>query len=460
MSNRVLDLHDIQGNILGGFNTDIQVLLFFSVPDERIPYASAWLATLADEVTTVTDVTNGRELIKTIVGPDAPTWLFVAVGLRMNAKDVGFSDIAFNTGHLKRAKSVLNDHSDPTLWVAGSATKPVDVLLLVGGNDEMAVNGRVARIIAAADKIDIKLAWRELAHRLNNDREHFGFHDGISQPKIAGYDPDGLIGPGHFIFGYPRTEGGNPTKPTFDPRGVADNGSLLVWRRLNQNVREFRNFCLVASAELSSQWPDLSEQHIAALIVGRWPSGSPLMKGQTIDPSPQTNENNFDFSEDNEGKSCPFGAHIRKVNPRAGQKKDVVEIPRILRRGIPYGKNYDEAPDDNERGLNFIAFQTSIKDQFEFLTQHWMNSDTKPTNENDLLVGRHTPPGHLFVQSPKGPLLLTGPTTPWITPCGGAYLFAPSRSGLRKLAEPPSPAIQWLPRKLMQKITYKLKFKL
>ena len=456
MNERTLDLNDIQGNILGGFNTDIQVLLFFSVPVEQVSISNAWLATLADEVTTVNDVITSRDLIKTVVGPHAPTWLFVAVSLSMISKDVGFSDIAFNTGHLKRAKSVLNDSTDPAHWVAGSATKPVDILLLVGGNDDEAVNDRVDHLIAAATEIDLKLAWQELAHRLNDDREHFGFHDGISQPKVAGYDPEGRIGPGHFIFGYPRSEGGVPVKPSFDPRGVADNGSLLVWRRLNQDVQAFRNFCSGVSEELSSQWPNLSDHHVAALLVGRWPSGSPVLAGQVTDPSHQTNENSFDFSGDAQGLSCPFGAHIRKVNPRAGQK-DVVEIPRILRRGIPYGKNHDTAPNDNDRGLTFLAFQTSIKDQFEFLTQHWMNSDTKPTNENDLLIGLHPPPGHLFVGGPNGSILLTGPSTPWITPCGGAYLFAPSRAGLRKLAQQTSPAIQWLPKKLLFKIVLNFK---
>src|SRR5207245_2800913 len=98
-------------------------------------------------------------------------------------------------------------------------------------------------------------------------------------------------------------------------------------------------------------------------------------------------DNNFDFQDDPDARSCPFGAHIRKVNPREG-KKDVVEVPRMLRRGIPFGPAFDAAPDENNRGLAFLAFQTSIRSQFEFLTQHWMNSPLNPAPENDLLVGR------------------------------------------------------------------------
>jgi Dyp-type peroxidase family len=371
--------------------------------------------------------------------------------LQGTAKDVYFNDIAFNTGHLKRAKSVLNDRTDPTTWVAGNGVKPVDVLLLVGGNDEAAVAGRAGRLVAAATGAGLVLVWRETARRLE-DREHFGFSDGVSQPQIAGYDPVGQIGAGNFVFGYPKTVGGLlPAKPSLDPRGVTDNGSLLVWRRLGQDVKAFRDFCAATATQLAPQWPDLSQEHLAALLVGRWPSGAPMLAGQVADPNPPTIDNSFDFSTDANGASCPFGAHIRKVNPRTG-KKDVVDVPRVLRRGIPYGKRYDEAPGETDRGLTFLAFQTSIKDQFEFLTQHWMNSNDKPAPESDLLVGRRTPPGSLAIRGPSGPISVNGPAKPWITPSGGAYLFAPGRSGLRKLAEQPAPGIQWRAQKLMLQI--------
>ena len=56
MSERILDLHEIQGNILGGFNTNIQVLLFFSVPIERMSSAAPFLASLSNEITTVIEL--------------------------------------------------------------------------------------------------------------------------------------------------------------------------------------------------------------------------------------------------------------------------------------------------------------------------------------------------------------------------------------------------------------------
>ncbi|WP_367372177.1 Dyp-type peroxidase [Pseudomonas lini] len=455
MSDRQLELDDIQGNILGGFNTDIQVLLFFSVAAGQISNAAAWVATLAEEVTTASEVSARRDLIKTDIGPNAPTWLFVAVSLGMlqgTAKDLSFNDIAFNTGHLNRAKSVLNDRTNPMTWVAGNVAKPVDVLLLIGGNVDAAVAGRTDQLLKQATAAGLTLAWRENAQRLEGEREHFGFRDGISQPLVTGYDPGDGMAAGNFVFGYPKTTGGAPVKPSLDPRGVADNGSLLVWRRLNQNVQAFRDFCAAAAAQFSTDWPGLSKEHMAALLVGRWPSGAPVLAGQFADPNPTTTENDFNFSGDSNGQSCPFGAHIRKVNPRKG-KADVVDVPRLLRRGIPHGKPYDQAPGETDRGLTFLAFQTSIKEQFEFLTQHWMNSDLNPAQESDLLIGRRSSPGNLNIWGPAGPINVTGPADSWITPCGGAYLFAPSRSGLRKLAEPPAPAIQWRAQKFLLQLT-------
>lgn len=439
MTDRALDLDDIQGNVLGGFNTNVQDFLFFSLDAKRERDAALWLAARADEVTPVSAVKAARTAIKTASGLDAPTWLFLAVShglLKSLAPDVFVSDIAFIQGHLARAKGILNDLTDPQTWVAGSLVRPIDVLLIVGGNVEATVMARADTLVEAATGSGLTLVWREAGRRLDDD-EHFGFRDGISQPLISGFDPGGTMGAGHFVFGYPRKTGEAPVVPRLDPRGVADNGSLMVWRRLGQDVQAFRDFCKVQAAALSAQWPGFDAAHLAALLVGRWPSGAPVLKGQTTDPKPESSDNGFDFSNDSDGKSCPFGAHVRKVNPRAG-KKDVVDVPRMIRRGIPYGQRLDEAPDKPDRGLTFVSFQTSITDQFEFLTQHWMNSDSKPAPESDLLVGRRSPPGVLNIQGPDGAIPVQGPNRFWIIPSGGAYLFAPGRAGLRKLADPPS----------------------
>ena len=458
MNDRALELDDIQGNILGGFNTDIQEHIFLKADADKHALVAAWLASIADQVTVASEV-RAKRLIMKAGSSTAPAWLFVAISqgfLKAIAPDVLIRDDAFNGGMLMRAPSILGDKTDPTTWRAGNKTNPVDVFLIVAANDEAAVATRSNELIVAATGAGMTVSWRETARRLDDDSEHFGFRDGISQPSVIGFDSEGTHGAGFFIFGYPKSPGGEPYSPVVDDRKVTDNGSLLVWRRLRQDVTSFRAFCAHAAEMATVNWPTLTGDHLAALLVGRWPSGTPVKAGVSADPAISPPDNSFDFSDDLDAKSCPFGAHIRKVNPRAGPK-DVVDIPRMIRRGIPFGRRYDEAPDELERGLIFLAFQSSIKGQFEFLTQHWMNSALKPARGDDLLVGRGDTLRSMAILGPNGPINIPAPAHPWITPSGGAYLFAPSRAGLKKLADPPAPLGLWKAKQLIYMATDRIK---
>ncbi|KWV60467.1 hypothetical protein AS156_29245 [Bradyrhizobium macuxiense] len=444
MTDRVLDINDIQGNVLGGFNTDIQELVALTVVDAAdFQRAAAWAASLSPAVTTVSQVRAQREAMKSSAATVSP-WLCVGIGQRLLSKtqfDVLIRDDAFNNGMAKRAPSVLGDKSDPSGWRVGGTQAPVDVLLIVASNDEAVAASRAQDLETSALTAGMSATYRETLRRLD-DREHFGFRDGISQPQVAGFDDLGELQPGNFLFGYPKDAGSDPFWPVVDPRGLTDNGSLLVFRRLAQDVGAFRAFCAAEAMRLAPQWPGLTADLLGALIVGRWQSGTPVATGQTRDPGQFPPSNDFDFKGDPDGASCPLGAHIRKINPRNGPK-DVLEVPRILRRGVPFGPLYDAAPQD-DRGLAFLAFQSSVKSQFEFLTQHWMNSALNPGRGNDLLVGRSDGALRTMqIQSPAGPIQISAPVADWIKPTGGAYLFAPSRSGLAKFGTPPAALGLW-----------------
>jgi hypothetical protein len=57
MTDRALDFDDIQGNVLAGFNTDIQELIGLTVPQGAdFRQAGQWLAALAPAVTVVSEV--------------------------------------------------------------------------------------------------------------------------------------------------------------------------------------------------------------------------------------------------------------------------------------------------------------------------------------------------------------------------------------------------------------------
>jgi hypothetical protein len=166
------------------------------------------------------------------------------------------------------------------------------------------------------------------------------------------------------------------------------NGSFMVFRRLKQLVPEFDQYRLTQAAVLGMD-PVL----LGSRLVGRWKSGAPLaltpsQDDSTVGADPQRN-NNFDFSDDQGERRCPFGAHIRKTNPRADfglpnnagvdpQTTDV-DPHRVMRAGIPFGPEVSVAEAANaktatDRGLMFVCYQTSIPNQFEFVQIKWANN--------------------------------------------------------------------------------------
>lgn len=430
----MLELDDIQGNVLAGFNTNFQVFAGLSQQEgSNWEDVASWLADRANEVTTVSEVRSQRSPMKARTADSGFAWLCLAVSERVFAQtqpDVIFGDEAFRRGIGRRAGPVLGDRTPQQEWRLGGSRGSIDVLLIVASNSRDAAQTRAGELIQSASTKGLSESYRETAERID-DLEHFGFRDGVSQPMVIGFDPKGEIEAGHFVFGYPKWAGSPPVRPLQDPRGMVRNGSLLVVRRLKQDVARFRAFCDAEARRIQPQWPDLTPHHLQALIVGRWPQGALVSTAQSNDPGPSTN-NGFDFTDDAEGQMCPFGAHIRKVNPRKGPR-DVVEVPRLLRRGIPFGPRYEQEP-SAERGLLFVSFQTSIVDAFEFLAAKWMNAPEKPAPAagHDLLVGRSLSTRAFTIKSPQGPIVVSDGGQEWITPTGGAYLFAPSRSGLAK----------------------------
>jgi deferrochelatase/peroxidase EfeB len=128
-------------------------------------------------------------------------------------------------------------------------------------------------------------------------------------------------------------------------------------------------------------------------MCGRWRrNGTPLaLSPDTPNPSPAVDLAKFDYVGDSR---CPYGAHIRRCNPRGGHivQRVANNSRRLVRRGVPYGPSYDPAqPRDpnqaeQERGLlgNFIG--ASLGAQFEAMSCDWLNlglQDPRITGSND-----------------------------------------------------------------------------
>ncbi len=91
-----------------------------------------------------------------------------------------------------------------------------------------------------------------------------------------------LVWPGQFVFGYPEQDPMDPLRPrppTTRGPAWARNGSFVVVRRLRQDVAGFWR-CARRHAEALRRKgvSDMTEVRLAALLVGRWPSGAPLAR--------------------------------------------------------------------------------------------------------------------------------------------------------------------------------------
>ncbi len=132
-------------------------------------------------------------------------------------------------------------------------------------------------------------------------------------------------------------------------------------------------------------------------------------------------------------------SHVRKVNPRSqstdqGSSVRTLEH-RILRRGIPYGEDYDSSVAASaaiDRGLQFLCYQSSIERGFQFLMNQWANSASFPLGGGyDPVIGQSAnAPRPVSFVAPDGSQVQTTLTHPLVTTTGAAYLFSPSRKAL------------------------------
>jgi deferrochelatase/peroxidase EfeB len=330
--------------------------------------------------------------------------------------------------------------------------------------------------------------------------EPFGFADGISQPQIdweqqlerpctqLGYT--NAVALGEFLLGYRNEYGKITDRPLLEPdaattgllnaedapekKDLARNGTYLVMRQLEQDVRGLWKFLYEQGGGNAAD-----ANQLGAKMVGRTRAGDPLVPIQA-EPIPGTDpgtvtQNQFTYESDPVGARCPFGAHVRRTNPRnsdfpgrrlsALQKLIImfgfgpkgfyddltssVRFHRILRRGREYGSGLlpEEAlqsapPNESPRGLHFVCLNANISRQFEFLQNAWI-ANTKfsgVTGESDPLLGnRESIPGCPVT----GNFTIPGDGTPrrrvsglpqFVTLRGGAYFFLPSLRALRYLA--------------------------
>jgi Dyp-type peroxidase family len=401
----------IQGNTIPGFNKDHQHFLFFRLGSRsRTKQWLRWIAPLITSMEEVLAFVRAHRALRLRLGVKEPpmcaAWVNIAFSVRAIEALVGkadaaaFGDQSFREGLAARA-GYLGDPTNrrhpghPSRWVVGGPRREADILVIVAADDPEDLVTLVDAIKRRAADYGLRLLFEQRGDTLPGPlrgHEHFGFKDGVSQPGVRGKvstapgdfitpryldpaDPRArffarpgqlLVWPGQFLLGEPRQH----TEHLYNSVPAATNfprwaalGSYLVCRRLRQDVPAFWKFAIGAASALG-----MPAQKFASLLVGRWPSGAPIMRTPAADNAALADDiwanNHFIFDDNTRpsmlrpipgyggdafpqatadllGAVCPHFAHIRKTNPRdsatdLGKPHDSM-LRMILRRGIPFG---------------------------------------------------------------------------------------------------------------------------
>jgi deferrochelatase/peroxidase EfeB len=204
-------------------------------------------------------------------------------------------------------------------------------------------------------------------------------------------------------------------------------------------------------------------------MVGRWKDGTSLVRyphrpgsvfqAKKRDPNaerePAYPDNDFLFgSEDPQGQRCPFGAHIRRANPRESfspgsqEQLDITNRHRILRAGRGYEAKGSGIDGSDKPGLLFMCFNSEIERQFEFIQQTWamawqfhdLENEVDPLlvrglDKKALETGKDKRAlARMTIPTAEGPIFLTK-LRDFVHLRGGGYFFVPSRSAIKYLSE-------------------------
>ena len=488
-----IDWEDIQRIVLSGYPClprSAYVLWRFQ-PGERARN-KGWLADLAKRLTpALPDPSNEKQ--------PAINLALTFSGLRhlgvaepeLNSFSLefieGMAPLPVPKTQIPRRTNVLGDlgASSPESWDWGgwSKRRDIDGLLLLFAADETSLEKLIAAEIEALHRIADGEPIVFKGRFYPDMKEHFGYVDGLSQPKIEGrpkrnkdknnsnknnpfrIKPGSEVKPGEFLLGYPNERRARVTNG--QGRDIRRNGTYLVFRQLEQHVPAFNAFLSDVAKRIGED-----KEWVAARLLGRWRNGDPLVakapnaqatnaktpdakaadakgpEAQARGPREEATDSRNDFLyyyEDRSGLMCPIGAHIRRANPRDSLGPDpetalrLSKMHRIIRRGRPYGErrepNTEEPQGEKaERGMLFIALNADIAGQFEMIQHSWLNNP----HFSGLYTGTdpisHFPDGEgITIQNRPANLLINRPK-PFVRVRGGAYFFLPGIRALHDIA--------------------------
>lgn len=404
-----LDPGDIQGLVLRGY-ADHGVAAHLYLRIRSGPRARRWLAAVATEVTSAA---RGRPRRALHVGLSY-TGL---TRLGVPEPELAALPAEFREGMYAREERLSPGRGTEPWRGPFASPGAVDVVLLLSATGDAELEPWLERLRRAAeDGGGVRVVGEQRGRRLPGPDgrtfvEHFGFADGLSQPRVAGYGRAGsgaVLPAGEFVLGLPDVDGDVAGRDL--PAALTRNGSFLVYRKLEQDVPAFRAMTEAAAGPFAD-----GADGVAAGLVGRRRDGAML--------SP-----------------CPAGSHVRRANPRDSLPggRELTRRHLMLRRGIPYGPYLPPGASDDgaERGLLFLALVGDLARQFEFVHTEWLSDGNvfgRGAEQDVFTTAGGTGARVLLAGSPPAYVSVPGPL---VTCRGGEYFLLPGLEALRALGEP------------------------
>ncbi len=210
-----IDWNDVQGMVLRGYGKHpYSANLVLQVDDAAA--ARAWLSQAWERITTAQRARSRAD----------SCYLNLAL-TRTGLSKLGFNDsimstfpTAFLDGMSSANRSrILGDESDnaPENWLWGGPGQEVDALVLIFAKDQDILQKAIQSERAAMTGMSMKTDPL-LTQLWPDQREHFGFHDGISQPEIEGSP---------MLFDAPGA-GDQPSAPNVADTNVIKAGEFLL----------------------------------------------------------------------------------------------------------------------------------------------------------------------------------------------------------------------------------------
>ncbi|WP_327590140.1 Dyp-type peroxidase [Nonomuraea sp. NBC_00507] len=431
-------LDNLQPNILRAHVREHLSVLFVRFND--VPEGRAFLRHIA--TTKMKSARKHLEEVREFAARGRPGTPYVGIGIsKAGYIDLGhsldevrkFGDKVFRDGMKRRIAEVNDPPVDQWEWVF---QREIHAVILIGDAEPESVAALREEILAELPD-SARLLGEETGQGMRNPAgdgiEHFGYVDGRSQPLFLKDE----------VEREPRKRW-DPAFPLANvlvpdplaPNPVRHHGSYFVFRKLEQNVRAFKEIERDLADGLGLTGAD--RDRAGAMLVGRFKDGTPLTSKAKAAGGPVAND--FTYDGDDGGK-CPFSGHVRKTNPRSFGREVI-----MARRGQTYGERADDPSDDSppenrpsgEVGLLFMAFNSSLISQFEFTQQTWANNPDfeNPATGHDPVIGQGD--RDIKVAFPKvwGKPEMSPPqaqVAQTVTMKGGEYFFAPSLAYLRNL---------------------------